>query len=184
MNSFFLQYAGRLAGLMFAGSLAIGGILVMFGCTHQEKAGSPQPEASANCASSGDTQGRSVLCDTGGEADNSACLACHMDFEAEELAVQHLEADITCAACHGFSGAHRGDELNIITPDVLYGRSRIEPFCKACHPQHTTSDAYKAFVKEWSGRRRPNGRMVLPDSVCTDCHGNHAILAPEHQIAE
>ena len=45
-------------------------------------------------------------------------------------------------------------------------------------------DKYKAFVKEWSGRRRPNGRMVLPDSVCTDCHGNHAILAPEHQIAE
>jgi hypothetical protein len=126
----------------------------------------------------------SVLYDAGGETDNSACLVCHIDFEEESLAATHLEAGIVCAACHGFSGDHRGDELNIITPDVMFGRAQIIAFCEPCHPTHRKDKPYADFVKTWYGKRRPNGRMVLRHSVCTDCHGNHAILLPEQQVFE
>jgi hypothetical protein len=125
---------------------------------------------------------RTVLADTGGQTDNSACMVCHADFAEEPIAADHLEAGIVCASCHGASEDHGGDELNIITPDVTFGRSEIVSFCRPCHETHPTGESYDAFVEEWYGKRRPNGRMVLDNSVCTDCHGNHAILAPEQQI--
>jgi hypothetical protein len=124
---------------------------------------------------------RPISQNTGGQKDNSVCLVCHVDFEEEEFVVAHLKAGIVCASCHGASETHRSDELNIMTPDVMFGRSDIDPFCKACHPKHSSGTQYAAFVKEWAGRRRPNGRMVTKDSGCMDCHGNHAILRPDQQ---
>jgi hypothetical protein len=122
---------------------------------------------------------KSLLCDTGGQTDNSACLVCHLDFEREELAAQHVTAHVVCAGCHGRSEAHRSDELNITKPDVLYGRSAIDPFCVRCHPTHKDPGKLAEYLNQWRGVRRPNGRMVQDDSVCTDCHGQHAILRPE-----
>jgi len=122
------------------------------------------------------------VCDTGGQTDNSNCLVCHMDLAIEPIAAKHREADIVCAACHGASEAHGSDELNITPPDVTFGRSEIVPFCLPCHPTHKTGEKYDAFVTEWHGKRRPNGRMILDNSVCTDCHGNHAILRPDQQV--
>ncbi len=124
-----------------------------------------------------------MLQDAGGQKDNSVCLVCHMDMEAEEIVVVHLKAGIVCAACHGPSEVHRSDELNIMKPEVVFGRSEIDPFCRACHRTHTSSEQYTRFVKEWTGRRRLNGRMVTSGSTCMDCHGNHAILPPEQQTA-
>jgi hypothetical protein len=122
-----------------------------------------------------------VLQDTTGLQDNSVCLVCHIDFETEDLVAVHLKAGIVCAGCHGLSENHRSDEANITKPDILFGRSTVGPFCKACHPRHVSGHQYQVFLNEWRGRRRPNGRLITPDSACTDCHGNHAILRPDQQ---
>jgi len=124
-----------------------------------------------------------VLQDTGTLRDNSVCLVCHADLEDEDLVAAHLKGGITCAGCHGLSESHRSDEANITKADILFGRAEIGPFCKSCHPKHKSGKQYQVFVKEWLGRRRPNGRMVTADSTCTDCHGNHAILRPDQQIS-
>lgn len=117
-------------------------------------------------------------------ADNSECLICHMDFGAEEISAKHEKAGVGCTNCHGDSLAHGDDELNITPPDRLFGRAEIVPFCKGCHPAHVKGAVYEDFVKQWHSRRRPNGRMILDDSVCTDCHGNHAILRPDQRQFE
>ena len=114
-------------------------------------------------------------------ADNSECLICHMDFKAEVLSTKHEKAGVGCTACHGPSLAHGDDELNITPPDKLFGRAEIIPFCKTCHTTHKKGTVYDAFVKKWHSKRRPNGRMVLDDSVCTDCHGNHAVLRADQR---
>jgi nitrate/TMAO reductase-like tetraheme cytochrome c subunit len=113
--------------------------------------------------------------------ENAECLICHMDFAREELSVKHDEAGIGCISCHGDSLAHGDDELNITPPDKLFGRAEIERFCKGCHATHIEGKVYDEFVKKWHSKRRPNGRMILDDSVCTDCHGDHAILRPDQR---
>jgi len=120
-----------------------------------------------------------VLYDSGCEDNNDSCMVCHIDFEHEEISSTHLEAGITCLACHGDSDVHRADEYNIIRPDVIWGRSEIDAFCEQCHRTHKHPHEVAAFLDEWENRRRPNGRWVLADSVCTDCHGKHAIVAAE-----
>lgn len=118
----------------------------------------------------------------GRPADNSYCYVCHKDFETEELSAQHAKEGIGCEGCHGQSWPHADDEFNIVPPDVRYGRAEIDAFCKTCHPTHSKGKAYEDFLRKWLNEHRPNGRMVSEDSVCTDCHGNHAILSPDKQI--
>jgi len=113
---------------------------------------------------------------------NADCLTCHMDFKAELIAVRHAKAGIGCTSCHGDSLAHGDDEFNITPPDVMFGRAEIKHLCQTCHKTHRTGAAYAAFVKKWHSKRRPNGRMILDDSVCTDCHGKHAVLTPDKQL--
>jgi len=112
-------------------------------------------------------------------ASNEDCLVCHMDFKEEAITVEHVKVGVGCVACHGPSAAHGDDEANIVTPDVTFGRAEVTPFCQTCHEGHTTGPKYKAFVKTWTGKRRPNGRFVSAESVCTDCHGHHAVLRPD-----
>lgn len=113
--------------------------------------------------------------------DNSECLICHMDFKAEPISVKHERAGVGCTTCHGPSLAHGDDEMNITPPDMLFGRAEIAPYCKTCHRSHKKGKVYDTFVKKWHSKRRPNGRMILDDSVCTDCHGNHAVLRPDQR---
>lgn len=120
-----------------------------------------------------------VLYDSGVEEDNASCMICHIDFEKEPIASQHLEAGITCMACHGDSEVHRADEYNIMTPDVIWGRGEIDAFCKQCHQQHKYPKKVEAFLAQWESKRRPNGRWIETQSVCTDCHGKHAIVGEE-----
>jgi hypothetical protein len=109
------------------------------------------------------------------KASNTACLDCHLDFAEELIAAKHLENGFACTACHGNSAAHGEDEANVTSPDVLFGRAQIGPFCKRCHPDHPSTPAYEDFINEWLGRRRPNGAVLLKDATCTDCHGQHTI---------
>lgn len=123
-----------------------------------------------------------VLYDSGYEEDNSSCMVCHIDFEAEEISLIHLDAGLTCMACHGDSDDHRSDEFNVVRPDVIWGRTEQDAFCMQCHKQHKDPEKVEAFHQEWDARRRPNGRYVEPESVCMDCHGNHAITLAEGQF--
>lgn len=159
-------------------SLTIGLFLVLAlggaGCWFVRPAPVIEPQAGSGPAASAPAKA---------PADNSPCEVCHMDFVAEELTVQHVKGGVGCTDCHGKSEAHGGDEWNIISPDILFGRAEIDSFCKSCHPTHSTGETYNTFVKKWSGKRRPNGRPVDQNSVCTDCHGTHAVLTPAQQAA-
>lgn len=117
--------------------------------------------------------------DSGYYEENQSCLVCHKDFKEETLAVKHSAKGITCMVCHGDSLTHSGDEFNITRPDVIWGRAEIDPFCSQCHPGHLHPDKVEAFRNEWMSIRRPTGRIVLEDAVCTDCHGEHAIQVGE-----
>ena len=113
--------------------------------------------------------------DSGYMEDNESCLVCHLDFKNEDISAVHLDAGVTCAACHGDSEAHRADEWNVVRPDVLWGRAEMDVFCKQCHPKHKTGKVYDEFMVEWFNKRRPTGRYITDDSPCLDCHGEHAL---------
>jgi hypothetical protein len=106
---------------------------------------------------------------------NSACLVCHINFEKELLVSTHLKKGITCARCHGVSYDHMNDEEAVTKPDVLFGRSEVDPFCRKCHKEHRNPAAVAKFLAEWKGRRRPHRRLIRPNAICTDCHGEHRI---------
>lgn len=106
---------------------------------------------------------------------NSACLVCHINFETEPIAARHLKQGITCARCHGISYDHMNDEEAAAKPDVLFGRAEVDPYCRSCHRAHKNPAAVAKFMAEWEGKRRPQGRLILPDATCTDCHGLHRL---------
>jgi len=167
---------------------------VMTGCRQQTEKVAVSPEGKAEKPSENDPAGGQtpaanqtavkapVLYDSGYEEDNASCMVCHLDFETESISVAHLKAGLTCMACHGDSDDHRSDEFNIIRPDVLWGRAEIKDFCQQCHEEHKHADKVAAFREEWASRRRPSGRWIKEDSVCMDCHGEHAIMVGEGQF--
>jgi len=108
--------------------------------------------------------------------DNEFCLPCHMNFTNETLAAKHLAQGISCAMCHGLSYEHMNDETSRTKPDVLFGRSETAEFCNRCHVEHADPDAVAAFLAEWKNRTRENGRLILQQATCTDCHGEHAMI--------
>ena len=107
--------------------------------------------------------------------DNSMCLTCHINFEHEPLVEKHLAKGIVCARCHGVSYDHYNDEDAATKPDVLFGRTQVEPFCRGCHKAHKDQAKADAFLAEHKGQRLPNGRLIREDAICTDCHGEHRI---------
>jgi hypothetical protein len=108
--------------------------------------------------------------------DNSLCLLCHSNLREEELVTTHLAQGITCAHCHGISYEHMDDETSRTKPDILFGRAEIAAFCSRCHGEHEAPEKVAAFLDEWNGKTRPNGRLILRQAMCTDCHGEHVIL--------
>jgi len=107
--------------------------------------------------------------------DNSTCLVCHINFQNEEIASAHLKKGITCAHCHGVSYEHMNDEEAAAEPDILFGRAEVEASCRKCHKEHKNPDAVAKFLAEWKGKRRPQGRLILSNAICTDCHGLHRL---------
>ncbi|MCX5636702.1 MAG: DUF1080 domain-containing protein [Planctomycetota bacterium] len=117
---------------------------------------------------------------------NSKCYVCHPGLKTEEITTAHLDMDITCDQCHGPSIEHMHDEMLMTKPDLLFGRSEVNKLCSnpTCHrptedrivygrQDHKDPVVVEAFFKEWKGRTRSNGRAIMPNSVCTDCHGKH-----------
>jgi hypothetical protein len=119
-------------------------------------------------------------------ASNAQCLVCHGDLRREAIAADHLDAAVTCVACHGESVEHIQDEMQMTTPDRLFGRKEVEAACSGCHAgaggiyrrsDHKDPNSVKAFYDKWLGKVRPNGRAITADSICTDCHGRHNVGA-------
>ena len=92
---------------------------------------------------------------------------CHINYEDEELAVRHAQAQIGCERCHGASDAHCSDEDNITPPDVMYPRAELNASCMQCHRRDTID------LKP----HRPlfEGTAPLRKRHCTDCHGEHRL---------
>ena len=121
-----------------------------------------------------------LLLDDGGEAssvpkgpvaDNSRCHVCHLDYQKEELALDHARAEIGCAGCHGDSDAHIADESwadggNGTAPDTMFPKPKINPFCLGCHPKDEIGkkDTHKKFLAG-----------TAKEKYCTDCHGDHRL---------
>jgi len=110
---------------------------------------------------------------------NSICYVCHRDLASEEIATSHEKAKVTCMSCHGDSTVHIQDEMLMTKPDVLFGRTEVEQMCTQCHDtekDHSDKAKVEQFRNKWRGFRRPNGRPITAESVCTDCHGTHNIV--------
>jgi len=102
-------------------------------------------------------------------ADNSRCHVCHLNYAAEDIAVDHARAGIGCSGCHGESDAHIADESwamggNGTAPDIMYPRQDINPKCMSCH----TRDAIDTPQHEGLF-------SAMDEKVCTDCHGDHRL---------
>jgi hypothetical protein len=113
------------------------------------------------------------------EADNSFCLVCHINLETEELVKTHHPVGIGCETCHGFSDDHSSDEDNLIAPEIMWAKHRINPRCMTCHPR---VDLLKS-EDGGDSHREVLARTVKPvadgeddaERYCTDCHGKHRI---------
>lgn len=101
---------------------------------------------------------------------NPFCLACHSNFEEEELVTIHEKAGVGCERCHGESERHRSDEANITAPELMYTRSKIIPTCMMCHPRHTIKHVRPHNIIFASTRTTLDGEPAEPFKVCTDCH--------------
>lgn len=111
-------------------------------------------------------------------ADNSICFVCHLDLQKEQLTTIHQAEGIGCPRCHGSSADHMHDEMLMTKPDLLFGRQEVDAMCGKCHeePHKEKTRQVKAFLEQWRGKDRPNGRVVSDRSICTDCHGTHNII--------
>ena len=105
---------------------------------------------------------------------NPYCLACHLDFDEEELALRHEIWGIGCERCHGESFRHRSDEANITPPEIMYPKERINPSCMSCHPRQDIQDRkdhqpiLEAGLSSFE-EATPSGKYAK--KYCTDCHG-------------
>jgi hypothetical protein len=124
--------------------------------------------------------GRQVTAEPSGKVGfvaNQFCSACHYGFSDENLALTHEKAGIGCERCHGESERHRSDEKNIMPPEIMYPKAKINPTCMMCHPRHEISrvESHKTLLE---------GAKTVFDSAddsanqmyCTDCH------AKDHRV--
>jgi hypothetical protein len=111
-------------------------------------------------------------------ADNSYCLACHVNFKREDLAAKHRVAGIGCARCHGESDKHSADENNITPPDVMYAAEKVNASCARCHMAGALIAASKRNPRAMHGAvLQGKGRPYKPEPTCTSCHGSHRVAA-------
>jgi hypothetical protein len=106
---------------------------------------------------------------------NPFCMACHADFEEDELALDHKLAGIGCERCHGESERHRSDEANITPPELMYPKARINPTCMMCHPRHEIEHvqhhaAILAGAETIFDEKADESASSSPQ-YCMDCHG-------------
>ena len=111
---------------------------------------------------------------------NPFCFACHLDFDEEELALQHEIWGIGCERCHGESFRHRSDEANLTPPEIMYRKERVNPSCMSCHPRQDIQDTrdhdpiLEAGLSSFD-EATPSGKDAK--KYCTDCHGSkHRVM--------
>jgi hypothetical protein len=111
---------------------------------------------------------------------NPYCKVCHLDFDEEELALQHEIWGIGCERCHGESFRHRSDEANLTPPEIMYPKERVNPSCMSCHPRQDIQDTkdhdpiLEAGLSVFEAAT-PVGKDAK--KYCTDCHGSkHRVL--------
>ncbi len=105
-----------------------------------------------------------------------ACAQCHDRIAAEHARSVHgravkagNEAAPTCAVCHG--------QVHKVRPAAAAEFRKAEPeTCGMCHSQ--VAEQFGASVH---GAAAARGVTAAP--VCTDCHGEHAILGPQSQAS-
>jgi hypothetical protein len=115
---------------------------------------------------------------------NALCYICHLGLQHEAIAAKHAMQGVTCMSCHGPSVEHMHDEMQVTTPDRLFGRGEVNDMCSACHEGHTDVRKVEVFRDQWLGKTRPNGRVITKTSICTDCHGSHNyIIEPRPSAA-
>lgn len=99
---------------------------------------------------------------------NSFCLVCHLNYNDEPLAKNHLSAEIGCIKCHGPSLAHAGDENAVIAPDKIFPKKKINGACMECHDRDSIDTSCMHDPTEKHG-------------ACTDCHGKHRLIERERK---
>ncbi len=99
-----------------------------------------------------------------GKQDAPGCTDCHQDPATGEIATAafHLDIPARCARCH--SDAAKMSQYNI-TADV---------YATYLADYHGKTIAYYAATGGPSG---PTARRY--EAVCSDCHGSHAVYAPD-----
>jgi hypothetical protein len=104
---------------------------------------------------------------------NPFCRACHLDFDEEDLALEHEVFGIGCERCHGESLRHRSDEANVTPPEMMYAKERINPMCMMCHPREDLQDRKDHQPILEAALSAPESGPAGPDAkkYCTDCHG-------------
>jgi len=100
-------------------------------------------------------------------ADNFYCFVCHMNYDGEELALNHEVAGVGCATCHGVCDRHSADEDGITPPDKMFARDEINAYCMTCHAE--------ADIKDSSSHKPLFDKTAEDKHVCTDCHGKHRL---------
>jgi hypothetical protein len=55
--------------------------------------------------------------------------------------------------------------------------AEVAPFRRKCHKRHKDQAKVDAFLAERQSKTRPNGRLILAQAMCTDCHGVHVMTA-------
>lgn len=100
--------------------------------------------------------------------DNSRCHVCHINYDEEELALNHELVGVSCEKCHGSSDAHCSDENNITPPDIMYSKASVNPSCMKCHPKDEIIEV---------GHHKPLlSGAATKTKYCTNCH------ARDHRI--
>jgi cytochrome b subunit of formate dehydrogenase len=115
------------------------------------------------------------------------CLKCHLDdpevrkqvgsspgflagYESSIHAVALASGNKKSATCSDCHGAH--DSKKASTPSSRLNRGNIALTCSRCHP-----DIAKKYNNSIHGTSLRSGKMDSP--TCTDCHGEHRILASQ-----
>jgi cytochrome b subunit of formate dehydrogenase len=114
------------------------------------------------------------------------CLSCHLDnpdvrqrvgpsagfIAAYEKSVHGMalqrgdQGAATCSDCHGAHDMQKGSD-----PKSLVYKLNIPQTCGKCH-----GDVEETYKESVHGKAIAKGNLDSP--VCTDCHGEHQILAP------
>jgi hypothetical protein len=104
-------------------------------------------------------------------ADNSYCIVCHLNYEAEKLTRKHQIAGVGCAKCHGDSEKHSGDEDGLTAPDVIFAHEDVDKFCMTCHPK-------EKIIKNENHKDVFDPKIAKDEHlVCTECHAENHKMA-------